>query len=180
MDQVFGHTVVVVLIALFLVVALAAVARLLSQARPAVYERREKLFSPAERSFFGALERAVGVEYRVFGKVRLADVIRPRRGLSNNARTSARNRIDRKQVDFILCDSKTLEVQVVIELDDSSHSQASRRERDEFLDKALAAAGVPIVHIAAQRSYVPAEIRDKITDILKSARETPSVEAAKE
>ena len=113
------------------------------------------------------LDNICGNEYRILGKIRLGDIIRPRKGLSNSARTSAFNRISGKHVDFVLCDLKTLEVLVVIELDDSSHGEASREKRDEFLDKALAAAGVHIVHIAAQRSYVPAEIREKITVSIK-------------
>ena len=39
------------------------------------YQSRGVLCSPAERSFMGALDKAVGTEYRVFAKVRLADVV---------------------------------------------------------------------------------------------------------
>ena len=68
------------------------------------YERIEKLFSAAERSFLGVLEEIFGREYAILGKLRLADIIRVRRGLSNSARTSALNRITSKHVDFALCD----------------------------------------------------------------------------
>jgi len=49
----------------------------------------------------------------------------------------------------------------VIELDDSSHKSTARQRRDEFKSKALAAAGVPIVRIPAQRGYSPTEIREQ-------------------
>ncbi len=39
------------------------------------YGSQRALFTPAERSFLGVLEQAMGETYRIFGKVRLADVI---------------------------------------------------------------------------------------------------------
>ena len=41
------------------------------------YERRNALMTPAELKFFRALEAAVGSQYRVFSKVRLADIVQP-------------------------------------------------------------------------------------------------------
>lgn len=123
------------------------------------YERRDRLFSAAERSFLGVLEQIVGQQYRIIGKVRIADIIRPRKGLSISARASALNRITSKHVDFAVCDPKTLQVVGVIELDDSSHNRIDRQLRDKFVDAALSSAGVPFVRIPAQQAYTPAEIR---------------------
>jgi len=39
------------------------------------YQSKEVLCSPAERSFLGALGKVVGNGYRVFAKVRLADIV---------------------------------------------------------------------------------------------------------
>ena len=113
------------------------------------YERRKLLFSAAERSFLGVLDQVVGQEYRVIGKVRIADIIRPDGALSASARTSALNRIMSKHVDFAVCDPGTLQVVGVIELDDASQEKASRRRRNEFVDAALVSAGVPIARIPA-------------------------------
>jgi Protein of unknown function (DUF2726) len=123
------------------------------------YERKDRLFSPAERSFLGVLEQIVGERYRIIGKVRMADIIRPRKGLSLSARTSALNHITSKHVDFAVCDPRTLQVVGVIELDDSSHGETGRQRRDKFVDAALASASVPLVRIPAQRAYTPAEVR---------------------
>jgi hypothetical protein len=155
------------------VVVLAAVIRLFAaKGRGAFpYERIERLFSPAERSFLGVLEEVIGKEYVVLGKVRLADIIRPRKGLSNSERTSAQNRINSKHVDFVVCDLRTRAVVGIIELDDSSHQRASRQRRDEFLDKALAAADVPVAHVAAQKAYRPAELRSQIAALFATVRD---------
>jgi hypothetical protein len=163
MDQRLTHLLPLVFVALIVVAILAAISRWLQKIGPLPYERIEKLFSDAERSFLGVLEQIFGNDYRIFGKVRLGDIIRPRKGLSNSARTSAFNRISGKHVDFAICDSRTLQVIGVIELDDSSHGSTRSRRRDEFKDKALAAAGVPIVRIPTRRGYSLDEIRHKLS-----------------
>src|SRR5438477_5055222 len=104
MDQHLTQLIPLMVSELVIVAILGAIAGLLQRGGPLPYERIEKLFSPAERSFFGVLEQIFGDEYRILGKVRLADIIRPRRGLSNSACTSAFNRISGKHVDFAICD----------------------------------------------------------------------------
>jgi hypothetical protein len=157
------------LVVLFVaVIVIAATVRLFTASRRDrfAYDRIERLFTPAERSFLGVLEQIVGTQYRIFGKIRLADIIQTPKGLSNSARASAFNRICARHIDFALCDPRTFEIIGVIELDDSSHGRESRRKRDRFVDEALTAAAVPFVRIAAQRGYVAAEIREKISALL--------------
>lgn len=76
------------------------------------------------------------------------------------------NRIDRKHVDFVLCDRQTLAVVAIIELDDSSHKRSRAKRGDETKNKALAAAGIPMVRIAAKRGYTPADVREQISGML--------------
>jgi|SRR5690348_10373406 len=49
------------------------------------YQRAGALFSAAERSFLGVLDQAASPEYRVFGKVRIADLAALKPGLSASA-----------------------------------------------------------------------------------------------
>jgi len=126
------------------------------------YQKEPALFTPAECSFLAVLEQALGDRYRVLGKVRLADVIRVKSGLSGSARQQAFNRIQSKHLDFVVCDPNDLSIQFVVELDDSSHQQSRRQARDEFLDKALGVAGVPVFHFPVKRAYAFQEIRAAI------------------
>ncbi|MGE5295029.1 MAG: DUF2726 domain-containing protein [Solirubrobacterales bacterium] len=126
------------------------------------YRREPALFTAAERSFLGVLEQAVQGQSRVFGKVRLADIINVKSGLNQSERQRALNRLLQKHVDFVLCDPKELSLQMVIELDDSSHETTPRQARDAFLDEALAAADVRILHVPAKRTYSVQDIRDAI------------------
>lgn len=50
-----------------------------------------------------------------------------------------------------------------LELDDSTHADERRRGRDDFVDRALAAAGIPIVRVKARRGYQPDELRQLLS-----------------
>lgn len=91
------------------------------------YEKEQALFSPAERSFLGVLEQAVDGKLRIMGKVRLADVVKVKRVNNKSIWQKAFNRIQSKHLDFVACDSTTLSVKFVVELDDKSHNQSKRR-----------------------------------------------------
>jgi hypothetical protein len=52
-----------------------------------------------------------------------------------------------------LCDWKTTEILLAVELDDRSHQLAHRRRRDTFLNDALSAAGIPLVRFQAASRY---------------------------
>ena len=115
------------------------------------YKRKDYLLTKAERSFFGVLQKAVGDRYLIFAKVRLADLMYIPRGVEQWQ--SYFNRIKSKHIDFVLCDRDAVRPLLAIELDDSSHREADRQSRDTFVDSALKAAGLPILHVAARFNY---------------------------
>ena len=128
------------------------------------YEKEQVLFSPAERSFLGVLEQAMNGSYRFMGKVRLADVVRVKGGMNRSAWQNAFNRIQSKHVDIVACDPATLSIQFVVELDDSTHGQSRRQTRDQFVDKVLRVAGIPVVHFTAKRGYSVQDIQGTISE----------------
>ncbi|OGV57576.1 MAG: hypothetical protein A2X45_11275 [Lentisphaerae bacterium GWF2_50_93] len=141
-----------------LVLAAAVIATFfISSRRRRDYVRRN-LFSPAELSFFKVLEQALDGKYKIFTKIRLADIIKVGGELEKSERQTAFNKIQSKHVDFVLCDPGDLSVQCVIELDDKSHEAADRIARDEFVDSALESAGIPIARFAARRQYAAEDI----------------------
>jgi hypothetical protein len=133
------------------------------------FEQRTPLFSPAERSFFGVLEQAVGSGYRVFGKVRLGDIVKPGKGLSKSKWATASNMLNKKHLDFVVCTASDLSVVGVVELDDRSHERQDRANRDVFVDGALAGAEVPVARFSAKKGYALPEVRSKIVETFKIA-----------
>lgn len=136
-------------------------------AAPLPYVARIHLLTKAERSFYEVLRRIVGDEWAVFAKVRLADLLNVPR--STKDWQAHFNRIQSKHVDFVVCDTKMVRVGLVIELDDSSHSQPGRRDRDDFLNAALAAAHLPILRVPARAKYNPNELRAQLEPLLAHA-----------
>lgn len=124
------------------------------------YQRRDRLMTEAEGSFYQVLELALpDGKYRLFGKVRVEDLISVNTGLERQTRQSFRNRIKSRHIDIVIVERKTFKPLWAIELDDKSHDSAKRKERDTFLDNAFEAAGLPLVRFKAKRSYTTADIQ---------------------
>lgn len=131
------------------------------------YRKCDSLLTRAELSFHAALRQAVDARWSIQAKARLADLLCLPKGTSD--RQKHLNRIVAKHVDFVLCDSKTFEPLLAIELDDASHARADRARRDAFVEAALAAAGLPLLRIRAANSYAPSELRARFEDSLAKA-----------
>jgi len=132
------------------------------------YRRKDYLLSKAERAFFETLQKAVGNRCLIFAKVRLADLLFIRRGTER--RQSYFNRIRSKHIDFVLCDRDAVRPLLAIELDDSSHNRPDRKQRDTFVDSALAAAELPILHVKARADYDGEELARAIEEKIKAQR----------
>lgn len=119
------------------------------------YRQRDDFLSAAELSFYRVVVSAVGSRAIVCPKVNLADVffvVRP------NENRAYRNKVDRKHVDFLLCDPGTMKPRCGIELDDSSHERRDRQERDQFVDEVFKVAKLPLLRVPAKAAYSPASL----------------------
>ncbi|WP_437193260.1 DUF2726 domain-containing protein [Planctomicrobium sp. SH527] len=119
------------------------------------YRLRDDFLSAAELSFFRVLASVVQNKAVICPKVRLADVFFVAQPHQNQ---SYRNKIDRKHVDFLLCDPLTLKPLLGVELDDSSHARSTRQERDPFVDDVFEVAGLPLLRVPARSTYSPNEL----------------------
>ena len=124
------------------------------------YFCQESLLSPAERSFFGVLASAVGGEYVVVPKTRVADALMPRKGLSRAEWQRAFNKVSSKHFDYLVCRASTFEIVAAVELDDKSHRRENRRQRDEFLAEATSSAGLPLLRFPAKEGYSLPQVRE--------------------
>lgn len=134
--------------------------------RATTYERLPFLFTRGEQAFLLALQQAVAGRALIFGKVRVADVLTPRRQLPRQNWWQAFNKIAAKHFDFVLCDRQDLSVLCVIELNDASHDRPERRARDAFLEAACAEAGLPLLQVRARRSYRRAKLLEQLAPYL--------------
>lgn len=145
---------------LILVAALLALLRMYAGKGKLPYCKRPRLVTKAELRFYKSLMKAVQDDWAVFAMVRIADLLVVPK--ETPKRRVWLNKILAKHIDFVLCDPASLEPQVAIELDDSSHKRKDRQERDEFVDHAFESAGLPIVRFPVRSSYQSREIREII------------------
>jgi len=131
------------------------------------YRLRDDFLSPTELSYYKVLTSILGPRATICVKVSLSDII----FVSKTDRyMSFFNRISKRHVDFLLCESSTLKPVLAIELDDVSHNRPSRKERDRFLDEALRAAGLPILRVTPQRQYTREGVVSQIKPFLQASR----------
>jgi len=121
------------------------------------YLLRDDFLSPAEQSFYLVLKLTVSDWALICPKISLGDLFYVKSSNPSKFR-SYTNRIDRKHVDFLLCDPKTAKPFLGIELDDKSHKRSDRQERDEFVENVFSAAKLPLARIPVKHSYSTSEL----------------------
>lgn len=136
---------------------------------PFPYRTRDDFMSPAELSFYGVLKSIMGEHMVICPKVSLADIFFVARPNENQG---AYSRINRKHVDFLICNPNTLKPVFALELDDASHQRADRQERDEFVDEVFRVAGLPLIHIPARRTYNTAELTVVLKQVFQKTAAT--------
>ena len=139
------------------------------------FKLRDDFLSPAELSFYQVLGGVVGGRATVCAKVNLADLFFVATGDHRKNRAIA-NRIDRKHVDFLMCDPRSMRPLAGIELDDKSHERADRKTRDELVEEVFANAGLPLIRLPTKKGYVQADLEDVLAPYLSTA--TPVTDSA--
>ncbi len=136
------------------------------------YLVRDDFLSPAELSFYLVLRNAVSESVLVCPKVALGDLFYAKSS-DNSKHRIYTNKIDRKHVDFLLCDPKTVRPILGIELDDKSHQRQDRQERDAFVENVFAAAKLPLVRVPVKFSYSVTDLAAFLQPFL-GKKETPA------
>lgn len=111
------------------------------------YQARQLLTKRELQEYLKLKQYADTNGWLICPKVRLFDLIEPKKG-KNQALV---NKIQSKHVDFVLVD-QSMNVIGVLELDDSTHDRADRKERDSFVREALEGAGITMIQT---RSITP-------------------------
>ncbi len=132
------------------------------------YKKRDDFLSDAELSFYKTLYLSIPDAFTICPKVSLSDIF----FVSTSDRSSwtrYNNKINKKHVDFLLCEKVSMNPVCGIELDDSSHSKQKRVERDRFVDKVFETVGLKLLRFPVKKGYGLPEIREKLNEALKPA-----------
>jgi len=104
------------------------------------------MLSKGEMAFYHPLRDIIAGRFEIHVKPSLADVLQCR----NDPRAK---RIATMHVDFVLCDIRTLEPCLAIELDDRSHRRAKSASADRWKEELLAERGIPLLRQRCEVAY---------------------------
>lgn len=145
------------MISLIVIVALLA-SRLNDNSFPFPFDRKTAIFTPAEKNFQNLVEQAMGGRYRILNRVKLADIVTIRNGVSNRASQTAANNANGKYLDFVICDRDSMKLLGAIDLVDTK-GKGYKVKKDWFVSGALEAAAIPHIRIKVKPNYTIDEIR---------------------
>lgn len=127
------------------------------------YFRRAHFMTEREAACYRVLLEAVGDQYFVFPQAALTSIFNEKiRGQDWRA---SRAHVNRKSVDFVLCDKDKMAPVLAIELDDWSHARVDRQERDRTVEQIFDQADMPLLRITDS-----VNLREKIAEKLAAAR----------
>lgn len=145
------------MISLIVIVALLA-SRLNDNSFPFPFEKKNVVFTAAEKNFQNLVEQALGQKYRVINRVKLSDMVTIRNGVSSKAGQTATNNADNKYLDFVICDRDSMRLLAAIDLVDTQ-GRGYKVKKDWFVSGALEAATIPHIRIKVKSNYSLDEIR---------------------
>ncbi|MDC5821692.1 DUF2726 domain-containing protein [Vibrio europaeus] len=126
--------------------------------KDSTYKKKGPLLNAQESAFYNALITAVGQHGVVMSKVNLSNVITP---LATDKKQwfIANNRISKSYYDYVVCDPRTLEVRVAIELDDGKELSKGKVDRQKLLIHVSKSAGIPLIGANIKHSYQVGRLR---------------------
>lgn len=129
------------------------------------YKRKDFLMSRPEHEFFDILMDVLEGQCYVFPQIHLPNILN-NKIVGQNWRGSFRH-IDEKSVDFVICDKKYIKPLLAIELDDRTHSQNNRKDRDKEVERILSEANMPLLRFGNNGHFNKEEIKRLVLEKLK-------------
>ena len=139
------------------------------------YVARTHIYTKSERFFLGYLIRAMGEDYLIMGKVRVADILAVDSELNLSKKRAAFEKITKDHVDYLLCDRQTMGVVCVVELYDPSFDPKHQIIRGNFLDKAFRSAGIPLIRFTKKDEYRIWDVKRSIEKVLHDKQKSQSM-----
>ncbi len=119
------------------------------------YEKKEYLLTKNELYFYKTLKQATDeLNLNLFVQVSLYAIIK-------NKNYKDFNKIKSKSIDFVITE-KNCKIKLCIELDDTTHKETKRIERDEFLSKLFKDLNIKLIRIKVNNYYSIEQLKNII------------------
>lgn len=123
--------------------------------------------TPNERQFFSVLVEILGDDYYVYPQVHLSAIVAEK--VAGQDWESAFRHVNGKSVDYVVCDKRTTELLLAIELDDIGHEGGVRHERDVEKQRILKEADVVLMRVKDYININSEDLEAKLKEALASS-----------
>lgn len=122
--------------------------------------KKRPLLTKNEWNFYKGLKPAADeLGYSILAKIRVADLVEVTAKDRSEWQTYF-NKVNKKHIDFALAKPENLEVELLIELDDSTHDEL-QKERDQFINELYSQTEYKLLRVRNNKN-----IKEKIENIL--------------
>lgn len=121
------------------------------------YYLKNSIVTPVEKWMYNIIKDELTEEYIVAPKVGIKDFVGVKKG---NNYFKYFGHISQRHIDFLICKKDILSPALGIEIDDTSHEQQNRKNRDQENDQIYNAIGIKVLHIPTR--IKEEELRDRI------------------
>lgn len=110
--------------------------------------KKDYIMTLNESQFFDKLQNILGDKNYIFPQIHLSSIFNEK--LKNGQDwEGARAHIEKKSVDYVVCDKSTKKILFAIELDDKSHEKPDRVARDKTVNELFSVVGIPLIRLTA-------------------------------
>jgi len=127
------------------------------------FEVRERFLSDTELEFLRLLCESVGDKAIVCPKPRVLETLRI---LNAHWHLEDALRVDRKHIDFLVCDSTTGKPLCAVQIQWWNEQQGAYRPQEQLLDQAFRVAGLPVTYVPSNQLPTVSEMRQQIEDLI--------------
>lgn len=113
------------------------------------------------------MEIAKELDLVLFSQVSLYNILETKSNLEYKTKTIYFNKIASKSIDFVLVDKKNCRIKLCIELDDSTHKQEKRIQRDKFIDELFKSLEINLLRYPVYKVYYKDTLKRKIQENIK-------------
>ena len=132
------------------------------------YRPKRYVITKNELNFYTVLlEIAKELDLIVFSQVSLYNILETRPELDYKTKTIYFNKISAKSIDFVLVDKESCRIKLCIELDDNTHKQTKRIERDNFINKLFKELEIDLLRYPVYSIYYTDTLKKRIQANIK-------------
>lgn len=132
------------------------------------YIPKRYVITKNELNFYTTLsEIANELDLIVFSQVSLYNILETRPELDYKTKTIYFNKISAKSIDFVLVDKRSCRIKLCIELDDNTHKQAKRIERDTFINELFKELEIDLLRYPVYNIYYKETLKKRIQENIK-------------